>query len=142
MYTHKAKFFSYIFDFSKLILKYKNKFSSNFKQIKLQGLIPWVNLLISRLQNSCVPRSGTYFQYFSHNFRIIGPGISSNGNGVFSIRIRGVTLDIGILKLSIAVSEFAVSNNGIAFVDVTVAFSIGITRDCATEAAGLKKFEV
>lgn len=108
----------------------------------LQGLVPWVNLLISRLQNSCVPRSGTYLQYFSHNFRIIGPGISSNGNGVFSIRIRGITLDIGILKFSIAISELAVSNNGIVFVDVTAAFTVGMARNCATEVAELKKFEV
>lgn len=133
----KRIFFSYVW-FSEINLKIQSS-SQKFQAIELQEIVPWVSLLISRLQNSCVPRSGTYLQYFSHNFRIIGPGISSNGNGIFSIRARGTTLDVGIWKVSVAVSEFVVSiNNG--FVDVTVVFIVGIACDCATEAAELKNF--
>ncbi|EZA50882.1 hypothetical protein X777_10851 [Ooceraea biroi] len=106
---------------------------------EFQGIVPWdPSLLISRLQNSCVPRSGTYLQYFSQSFSIAGPGISSNGNGVLSTYVvRGTTLAAGISpKLSGAISEFAVSSSGIAFDDITVALTADIAWGCVTEAAG------
>lgn len=87
LYVISFSFLSFFFQtFSSFFffLLEKRSGSSHFYLSILQQIVPWVNLLISRLESSCVPRSGTYFQYFSQILRIAGPGISSKGNGALS----------------------------------------------------------
>lgn len=88
--------------------------SSNFNLLVLQQIVPWVNLLISRLESTCVPRSGTYFQYFSQIFKIAGPGISSNGNGVLSPMICDSIFDVVTSNVVVETSAAVWSSRGIA----------------------------
>lgn len=118
-----SNFFIDTFFFLLLLLE-KRSGSSHFYLSILQQIVPWVNLLISRLESSCVPRSGTYFQYFSQILRIAGPGISSKGNGALS----KICVSTFIVDTSNVVGDTSVvavwSNRGI----------VSVRNDSSTEA--------
>lgn len=74
--------------------KYLRKNQSHCSSLNRRVIVPSASLLMSTLRINCVPSSGTYFQYFSHNLSMVGPGTSSNGNGLSSSSETFLIIDI------------------------------------------------